>query len=73
MHQDVKKFQNIKKEMKRTGAIDEMGEVHSHWIEFESCQNTVYSGVISSSMGKTVESDLRGNWTDGGGKDGTHT
>lgn len=45
-----------------------MGEVHNRWIEFESFQNTVHSGVISSSMGKTVESDLRGNWMDGGGK-----
>lgn len=47
--------------------------MHNCWIEFESFQNTVHSGVISSSMGKTVESDLRGNWTDGEGRGGTHT
>lgn len=46
MHQDVENFQDIKEEMKRTGAIDEMGEMHNRWIEFKSFQNTVNSGVI---------------------------
>lgn len=69
----MENFQDIKEEMKRTGTIDEMGEVHNRWIESRSFQNTVHSGVILSSMGKTVESDLHGNWTDGGGRGGTHT